>query len=261
MRIRAFLVLSLFIFIPGVTLAQGETATATPTDTTSDDLSEIEIEQLVDQQLADEDLTTDVEAEVLPSDGFQFVLENALFNIRRAFTFQAERKAQLDQDRLQKLDRKLTACAEIGDTHCVDRLQEMIAAAEDRAQRYLEKKQEVLGNIESNFEAWRQRRQEHIEAMEEMAQEHADELDERLEELKAKRDQAREDHQEHMEELRQQRQQRIDRLKTSIQERMQNREHLIEVRSHNLKDKLDSAREGAADYQQQFDDALKSVDD
>lgn len=243
MYIRIFL--TTLLFVPGAALAQDVTA--------------IEADILVDQEIADEDLTVDVEAEILPSDGFRFVLENALFKVRRAFTFQAERKAEVDQNRLHRLDRKLTACGEAGDTVCVARLEEMITAAEERARRHLERKQEVLGNIEEHFEEWRARRQEHIDKIKDIAAEHSDMREELLERLRAKREEAKEKRDARLEEVLSHRQDRIDRIQTSIEERQQNREHLIEVRSQHVKDRLDTAREQAAEHRQGLEEAQEGI--
>lgn len=234
--------LATLLFVPGAAAAQ-DTATA-------------EVDILVDQQIADEDLTVDVEAEILPEDGFQFVLENALFRIRRAFTFQAERKAEVDQDRLHRLDRKLTACGEAGDTECVARLEEMIAAAEERARAHFERKREVLGNIEEHFEEWRMRRRAHIDEVEELVQERQSKRDELFADLQARREEAKARRDARLEAARAQRQDRINQVQTTIEQRQQNRERLIELRSKNVSDRLEAARERASDLQDQLDDQL-----
>ena len=238
---RTLLILTCLLFA-GVAHAQSPTATPSDAEPTDD-----EVELLIDQEIADQDLEADLEAEVLPDDGFEFVLENALFQIRRAFTFQAERKVALDQERLHRLDRKLAACTEIGDEKCIDRIETMTQAAQERTQRFLDKKAEVLGNVEENFEAWRDRRQARLDEL----KENADESEaESLEEFQSKREEAMERRDARLEELRNTRselresilEKRLEKF-NQIDARLQNREELIEARSPVIKERLDTARD------------------
>lgn len=89
----------------------------------------------------------------------------AWFRVRRAFTFQAARKAELDQRRLERLEAKLAQCQEDGNEACIARLESLLQKAEDRAQRHLERKQEVLESHRLRFEEFRNRRQQRREQL------------------------------------------------------------------------------------------------
>ena len=119
---------------------ESDTSITTDVDVTTD--SEAEVNILIDQEVADEELTVDVEAEL--------------------------------QQRLHSLDRKLTACAEIGNEECVTRVESMIDTAQERAEKYIERREELGETIKARFEEWRASRQEHIDTMKERVQKRRD---------------------------------------------------------------------------------------
>jgi len=109
-----------------------------------------------DEGLDDGDLTDNLEAENLPSDGIRYNLENMWFGLRRAFTFNSEKKAELDRERLHTLDRKLNACSEIGDEDCINKIEERLNKVTNLAQRHLEKREELKEKHLERFKSWRE---------------------------------------------------------------------------------------------------------
>lgn len=202
-----------------------------------------QIDEFSDEGLSDLDVEADAEAEILPSDGFVFGLENAWFKIRRAVTFQVERKAKLDRARLHRLDRKLTACAELGDEACVDRIDNMISKTEERAQAYLESKQGIRDRFQEKFASWRERRGERIEALRDVTAERKERKDELLEKRKEALDEIRK----RREEFSTYRKGQLEEIRNSQQTirqetKHQVREQIIEQRSERVKQELDATR-------------------
>jgi len=172
--------------------------------------SNIEISVNSDDEFADEglnssDLSDGVEAQVLPDEPFKFGWESAWFNIRRAFTVSAERKAALDRLRLHQLDIKLAACAELGDEECMGRIEERISDLERKANDFLQRREDLKERLQERFSLWRSKRNERIEELRERAGQRRD----RLEQLYQER-------QENLEELRQERQQENREVRRDI---------------------------------------------
>lgn len=146
-------------------------------------------------------------AENLPTTSpFGYWWERVSFNIKQAFTFNAERKAQLLQNRLDSLDSKASACAEAKDEECLNKISEHQEALQARTEKFLDKRVELKEDLQEKFEEKKKRHQEH-----------------RIE-LRKKFEEKREGQQEKEEEQ---------------------AEKLIEVRSKSAKDKLDQAQDKA----------------
>jgi hypothetical protein len=216
-----------------------------------------------EEGLSDTDLTTDLEAEALPTtDPVAFWWEQIRGNAISLFTFNAERKAEQYRLRLHILDRKLAACSEIGDDECVTRIEERLAALKDRTEKHIARREELKEQFQERFAAWRARREARIV-----------ELREKAVERKSLREDLREERQSHREEARerrrnvmQQRQQTLQRIREDRRDvrqdqrdqrqelrqeqrserqdvRQRNREELIQLRSQNARDRLDATRD------------------
>ena len=112
-----------------------------------------------DEGLGDEDLTADLEAEALPTtDAVSYWWENLRGNVVNVFTFNAEKKAAQMRLRLHRLDRKLAACAEVGDPECAAKIEQRIQALQERTERYIAKRQELREQHLQRFEEWRAKR-------------------------------------------------------------------------------------------------------
>ena len=203
-----------------------------------------------DEGLSDADLTVDIEAEALPTtDSFSFGWESFMHRMRRIFTFNAEKKAELDRARLHRLDRKLTACSEIGDEDCVARIEEHIARAEEIAEKHIAKRQELIDKFQTRFEDWRTNRDARVDLLKDTATARRAQRVELLELRKANRDEAKVNRRERLNQLRNQ-------VDISIEQRQLNRERLIETRSQRLKDNLDATRDRVQIRQDAFDNAI-----
>lgn len=183
-----------------------------------------------DEGLSDADLTTDLAAEALPTtNAASFWWENVRDNVISVFTFNVEKKAAQMRLRLHRLDRKLAACAEIGDQECIAKVEERSQALEQRTEQYIAKRQELKDKFQDRFIQWRESRDAKASELQQQAAARRDQRQQLTQQRQANRQQA-------------------------IQNRQQNREQLIEMRSQNLKDRLDAAREGAASHQQKLRD-------
>lgn len=199
-----------------------------------------------DEGLGDEDLTVDLAAEALPTtNGLAYGWERLRSNIQSIFTFNAERKAALYRLRLHRLDRKLAACAEIGDQECVAKVEEHSQNLEQRTEKYIAKRQELEANFQDRFLKWRENRQARAVQWRQHAAERQSQRQELLQQRQENRQQAIKNRQQ-------------NRQNTADQ-RQRNREHLIEMRSQNLKDKLDAARQRADEHQQNLEQAIEAT--
>lgn len=98
----------------------------------------------------------------VPTNPILFALENAFFRIRTALTFQAERKAVLLQSRLDKLGLALERCQQEGNQECVDRIEIAIQLTQQRTERFLEQKSQLLENHHQRFQTWQQNRADRL---------------------------------------------------------------------------------------------------
>ena len=217
-------------------------------------------DEFAEEGLSDLDLEADSEAETLPQDGILFGLENAWFRIRRAFTLQAERKAELDRERLHRLDRKLTACAELGDEECVTRIESMIGKTEERAQAYLERKEEIQERFQERFEAWRERRGERVEELKDVVEERKSQRDELIE----KRQETLDDIRSRRKEFNDQRKEQLEELRKEQQalreDTQQLREQVIEQRSERVKKELDTTRANVNRHKTDTQEVIRTTD-
>ena len=170
------LLLALLLASPLTAAAQAETAA-----------------DFADEGLSDTDLTTDLEAESLPTtDPVAFWWEQIQSNVISVFTMNAERKAEQYRLRLHILDRKLAACSEIGDEECVTRIEERMAALEERTGNYIAKREELQEQFQERFAAWRERRETRITKLREKAAERKALRADLLEERRSRRESGRE---------------------------------------------------------------------
>ena len=217
------------------------------------------------EELSDSDLSVDLAAEALPTQNqFTYRWENMRNGVLRFFTLKAENKAELYERHLHTLDRKLAACAEIGDEQCTEAIEARIESLTARATNYLERREELRDKLQDKFQAWRQ----HREAMITERQQRVAELKDKREELVAARqavtEQARQNRAARQEEIktniqeqrelieqnidqRQEIRQEIrqdaqEQKQLNLEQRRENQEQLIEMRSQNVKDKLDNTR-------------------
>jgi len=196
--------------------------------------------------LPDQTLEMDVEAEALPEDGMEYQWERFRAGLQRAFTINPEKKAALYEEQLHRLDRKMTACANLGDEECLERLRARTAAMQERAQKYLEKHAELKEKLLEQFKAWREKRQARVEALRERAKELQSGSVELKKQRQLKRPAAIQHYRQNV---------RLYGTALPLEVRQQNQEQLIQLRSSNLKNKLDTARENAATHNRQLQDA------
>ena len=217
------------------------------------------------EELSDSDLSVDLAAEALPTQNqFTYRWENMRNSVLRFFTLKAENKVELYERHLHTLDRKLAACAEIGDEQCTEAIEARIESLTARATNYLERREELRDKLQDKFQAWRQ----HREAMITERQQRVAELKDKREELVAARqavtEQARQNRAARQEEIKTNIQERRELIEQNIDQRQENRqeirqdaqeqrqlnleqrrenqEQLIEMRRQNVKDKLDNTR-------------------
>ena len=212
------LLLALLLASPLTAAAQAETAA-----------------DFADEGLSDTDLTTDLEAESLPTtDPVAFWWEQIQSNVISVFTMNAERKAEQYRLRLHILDRKLAACSEIGDEECVTRIEERMAALEERTGNYIAKREELQEQFQERFAAWRERR--------ESAREHRQAVTKESRETRRRSRQDRQDlRQEQRGERQQLRQENPSFAPSGASAGKQ--EKIIELRSQNVKNRLDATQE------------------
>src|SRR3989338_2136727 len=221
---------------------------------------------VTDTELPDSDLTQDLAAEVLPTvNRMSYGWETMRNGVIRFFTLKAENKAQLYEQHLHMLDRKLAACAEIGDEQCTELIKKRMEKLTTRATNYLERREELRDKLLERFQTWRTRREAMIPVRQERVAELKDQREELMAARKAMMETARQNRGARQEEIRANMQERRDQIKQNIEQRQDNRqelqqnaqeqrqlnlekrrenqEQLIEMRSGNLKDKLDATEE------------------
>lgn len=212
---------------PPAALAQSATPTASPG---------VDITPTPVSPPGDADLEAEPQAETLPGDGISFNWEQFRQGLVRAFTFNPEKKAKLFEEHLHRLDRKLAACSELGDEECVARIEARIATLKTRAEKYMEKREELRQKHLQQFQEWRQRREVKLE-----------ELKTRLEDNKERFQELRDERREHLQEIKERREQlkenRQERSELRQEQRAANRDQLIELRSKNVKRTLDTTHE------------------
>ncbi len=194
-----------------------------------------------DEGLGDDDLTADLAAEALPTtDAVSYWWENLRSNVISVFTFNAEKKAAQMRLRLHRLDRKLAACAEVGDPECAAKIEQRIQALQERTERYIAKRQELREQHLRRLEEWRAKRAARLPELRQRAAERRSQRQQLLQQRQENRQQAIENRQQNRQ--------------STIEQRQQNREQLIELRSQNLKGKLDATRQQAEEHQQNLRD-------
>ena len=172
-----------------------------------------------DEGLDDEDLTEDLEAESLPTtDKFSYHWEQVRDNIISVFTFNAEKKAAQYRLRLHNLDRKIAACADIGDAECVAKIQERIAQMDIRAGAFIARRAELQGELQDKFDAWREARAAKITALRAQAAERKAQREELQAERQAKRDEAKENRRIKRDEIRQKRREALEQRRAQPEE-------------------------------------------
>lgn len=231
-----------------------------PNDTMDDSAIEVGID------MPDSDLSVDLAAEALPTvNRLAYGWENMRNGVIRFFTLKAENKAELYQRHLHTLDRKLAACAEIGDEQCTKQIEDRIEKLTTRATDYLARRQELRDKLLTRFQAWRANREALITVRREKASQLQGQREELVAARKAMMDDARQNRSIRQEEMKAQLQERRAQVKENVEQRQENREQfrqdtkeqrqlnldqrrqnqeqLIEMRSGNLKNKLDATEE------------------
>lgn len=209
-----------------------------------------------DEGLDDEDLNSDLAAEALPTaNSFLYRWERFRNNIQSVFTFNAEKKAIHYRFRLHQLDRKLAACAEIGDEQCISKVEKHIQSLETRADNFIAKRQELKEQLLDKFDQWRTDRNARIEDLKQRAAERRAKRQEFREQRKEKRAEAKENRQKRREELKQRQQNR----QYTAEQRQQNREQLIEMRSQSIKNKLDATRDQVKLHNQELEQIYREA--
>lgn len=254
--------ISIFLFFPFAAIGQSpalelDEPLPVPTDETAD--------IVLEEELDDSDLTADLAAESLPTQNrFSYRWELMRNGVSRFFSLKAEKKAELYQRHLHVLDRKLAACAEIGDAKCTQLIEQRITKLTTRANNYMERRQELRDKLQDKFQAWRERReammaerqqrvaelknkrQELITARQETRQEARTNRATRREEIKINVQERREQVKQNIEQRQENRQQLRENVQEerqlNLEQRRQNQEKLIELRSQNVKDRLDDTR-------------------
>ncbi len=256
MRSPLFLIFFLLSFfaLPAFAETPSSTNDSVSVDSTSAVETEtVDVADFSDEGLGDEDLSLDLEAEALPTtNNFIYRWERLRDNIKSIFTFNAEKKAALYRSRLHQLDRKMAACAEIGDEQCTSKVEEHIQALEDRADSYIERRQELQEKLLDRFDQWRANRDTRIEGLKQRAIERRAKKQELKEQREEKRAEAKKNRLERRKEAQENKQER----QTTIQQRQQNREQLIEMRSSNLKNQLDATLDQVEQYNQETEEVI-----
>lgn len=183
---------------------------------------------------SEEELNQKIATELLPYDGMKYRWERLTFGLRRVFTINAQKKAKLYEEHLDRLDAKLAACAEVGDADCMQRIEARKTKLEERAEKYMAKRKELRDKHLEQFKEWREKRQERVEMLEEKAMERQQqkeelietrkqEIKEKREELKEKREGLQEGNQDLVQERR-------DALKQLKEQRQEQRTQLKDAR-------------------------------
>jgi len=214
LRFLFFLAIGLLLASPAaaqvdISITDSVDATSTTSITTDIAVSA----DLSDEGLGDDDLEQDLAAEALPTTNrFSYFFERIRDQVTTTFTFNAERKAERYRIRLHNLDRKLTACAEIGDSACGDKIGDRIAVLTDRAEQHIAKKQELADQWEERFAAWRAEREARIQVLRDQALERKGQRQQLIEARQTERQAAQANRRVQREEAQQLRQQnRTDR--------------------------------------------------
>ena len=109
---------------------------------------------------SDTTLETNLESEALPTTNPWSYRWEALRNrVASVFILNAERQTQHYLNRLHQLDRKLAACAELGDEECVAQVEQDMAAVRTQAENYIANQAEVRERYLERFQDWRAQRQ------------------------------------------------------------------------------------------------------
>ena len=228
------IVVSAMLILPLAVLAQTTTAT-TATD-------------FADEGLSDTDLTTDLAAEALPTTNrVAFWWEGIRDNIVSTFTFNTERKAAQYRARLHTLDRKLTACADIGDEECVTRVQERLTTIEERATNFITRREEIATTQADRFAAWREQRAERHDELAARAAARKEQRTELIKERKLQRQTNQTDRQEERAGRQSDRQERRQENATERQEqqtlRQDTRQENRLQRTNTINERLDTLRD------------------
>jgi uncharacterized protein YoxC len=88
---------------------------------------------------------------ILPTNNpVRYWWERVVDNIQTAFTFNIERKAELYENQLKRLDNKLEACAD--DTECAAKIEARINRLTDRTEKFIEKHEKLRDRLIDKFE-------------------------------------------------------------------------------------------------------------
>ncbi len=184
------------------------------------------------------------------TDRFLYWWERVSFNIKTIFTFNAEKKAALYQSRLSSLDKKAAACAVTGDKKCLDIIGRHTNKLEERTEKFLTKREELKKRLLEKFDDWSAKRQKNLSTL----RDRAVQLRSQNKELGGNKnkykntggDQNSQDNQQGQQKKNARERLEVhednDGLNLHLEQRVQNREEIIEKRSFNLKQQLDSTR-------------------
>ena len=260
----------------GTSITDSDSVNATSETTTDSDTST----NFDDEGLTDSDLETNLAAEALPTtNGVTYWWERVRDNLVSVFTFNAEKKAAQYRVRLHRLDRKAAACAQIGDEECLVKVEKHQQALQDRAERFIARRQELKDKLEARFTDWRQQRSERQAEWKLQAVERSDQRQELLQQRRDNRSDARQSRRQQLQLRRQQGQDtRLDRRSDRQQLRQQQLEQrsliktdpansvignegLIRARSRSLNDRLNNVRETVEQRKDQLERPLLQDND
>ncbi len=142
--------------------------------------------------LSDDDLSVDLEAEALPTtERLRYWWERVSANITQSFTRNAERKAELYEEQLHRLDRKAEACAAIGDEECLAKIEQHRTALTERAERFITRREELKGKLLERFKNWRENREARREELQAKLKQNKDNMKEKREDFREMREESR----------------------------------------------------------------------
>ncbi|PIT97777.1 MAG: hypothetical protein COT71_04240 [Candidatus Andersenbacteria bacterium CG10_big_fil_rev_8_21_14_0_10_54_11] len=216
------------------------------------------------EQMLDIDLTDNLAAEALPVvNRFAFGWETVRFAAVQALTLNTERKAERYELRLHQLDRKMAACAAIGDSACTQRIKERITTMEDRTRRYMSRHQELRDRLQEKFETWRQNRQEYHTEWQQQAVARRSQQQELLEQRRQLRRESQTNRRQKIQQVQKRLNAQDERLQLLEQRQdsrqdlrntpRQNQEKLIELRSLRVKNELNNTREHVEQRQSELE--------
>jgi len=108
-----------------------------------------------DKSLSVDNLKVKLDSEALPNRyGVRYAYENIWYKLQRFFTFNKEKKTELDVNRLHQLDRKLSACASLANVLCMAKVDVQIEKTDLIARA-------ILIN-ENNFNSWREKNRKYL---------------------------------------------------------------------------------------------------